>query len=226
MPFYRRTRPRRPRRGHRTPAPGRFHHHGRQRARTRRDGKVDTACHAQRRPAGSRPRPRAGGRSWPGLIGVDQEGGVVARLRAPLTEWPAPMSYGAAGSGPLAADAGRAMASELAALGFNANFAPTTDVTMGPPIPTIGARSMSGERRTRVRLRRCLLAGDAGRRAAAGREALSRPRFGQRRFPCQAARPGAPASAQLRAKDLVALPGRHRRRTADGHGRPHRRAGT
>ncbi len=88
---------------------------------------------------------RADGRSWPGMISVDQEGGVVARLRAPLTEWPAPMSYGAAGNGPLATEAGRAMASELAALGFNVDFAPATDVTVGPADPTIGARSMSGD---------------------------------------------------------------------------------
>lgn len=86
----------------------------------------------------------ADGRGWPGIIGIDQEGGTVARLRAPLTEWPAPMSYGAAGSGSLAAEAGRAMTSELAALGFNVDFAPTADVTMGPSDPTIGARSMSG----------------------------------------------------------------------------------
>lgn len=87
---------------------------------------------------------RADGRGWPGLIGVDQEGGVVARLRAPLTEWPAPMSYGAAGSAPLASGAGQAIASELAGLGFNTDFAPSMDVTMGPADPTIGARSMSG----------------------------------------------------------------------------------
>ncbi|MET4093237.1 glycoside hydrolase family 3 N-terminal domain-containing protein [Arthrobacter sp. UYCu712] len=87
---------------------------------------------------------RADGRGWPGMIGVDQEGGVVARLRAPLTEWPAPMSYGAAGSGPLATEAGRAMASELATLGFNVDFAPAMDVTVGPADPTIGARSMAG----------------------------------------------------------------------------------
>ncbi|MET4133903.1 glycoside hydrolase family 3 N-terminal domain-containing protein [Pseudarthrobacter sp. PvP090] len=108
------------------------------------DGRVDTAAMhgvASRLQAAA----RTGGRSWPGMIGVDQEGGVVARLRAPLTEWPAPMSYGAAGSGPLAGEAGRAMAAELAALGFNTDFAPTSDVTMGPADPTIGARSMSGD---------------------------------------------------------------------------------
>ena len=107
------------------------------------EGRVDTAAMhgvASRLQAAA----RAGGRSWPGLIGVDQEGGVVARLRAPLTEWPAPMSYGAAGSGALAGQAGQAMASELAALGFNTDFAPSSDVTMGPADPTIGARSMSG----------------------------------------------------------------------------------
>jgi beta-N-acetylhexosaminidase len=87
---------------------------------------------------------RADGRPWPGLFGVDQEGGIVARLGAPLTEWPTPMSYGAAGNAPLAKDAGRALASELAPLGFNLDFAPDADVTVGPADPTIGARSMSG----------------------------------------------------------------------------------
>ena len=87
---------------------------------------------------------RADGRPWPGLIGVDQEGGIVTRLGAPLTEWPTPMSYGAAGNVALASDAGRAMASELAPLGFNLDFAPDADVTIGPADPTIGARSMSG----------------------------------------------------------------------------------
>lgn len=111
------------------------------------DGRVDTAA---MRGATLRLQraARADGRSWPGLIGVDQEGGVVARLRAPLTEWPTPMSYGAAGSEPLASAAGRAISAELAGLGFNVDFAPTTDVTMGPADPTIGARSISGSAHT------------------------------------------------------------------------------
>ncbi|MCU1516814.1 MAG: beta-N-acetylhexosaminidase [Pseudarthrobacter sp.] len=87
---------------------------------------------------------RADGRAWPGLIGVDQEGGVVARLGAPLTEWPAPMSYGASGDGHVTREAGRALAAEISTLGFNVDFAPDTDVTIGPADPTIGARSMSG----------------------------------------------------------------------------------
>ncbi|MEK0155343.1 glycoside hydrolase family 3 N-terminal domain-containing protein [Arthrobacter oryzae] len=107
------------------------------------DGTVDTAAMA----AGIghlHKAAKADGRTWPAVIGVDQEGGVVARLRAPLTEWPAPMSYGAAGSVGLATEGGKAMASELAGLGFTADFAPATDVTAGPQDPTIGARAMSG----------------------------------------------------------------------------------
>lgn len=86
---------------------------------------------------------RADGRAWPALIAVDQEGGLVARLRAPLTEWPAAMSYGAAGSVQLASQSGRAMAGELAGLGFTVDFAPDSDVTIGPADPTIGSRSIS-----------------------------------------------------------------------------------
>jgi beta-N-acetylhexosaminidase len=95
---------------------------------------------------------RAGGRTWPGLIGVDQEGGAVSRVGAPLTRWPTPMSYGAAGSVPLAAEAGTGLAAELAPLGFTVDFAPAADATMGPADPTIGARSMSADPRAAAAL--------------------------------------------------------------------------
>lgn len=87
----------------------------------------------------------ADGRPWPGIIAVDQEGGLVSRLGRPLTEWPSPMSYGAAGNGALARASGKALASELAHLGFNVDFAPGADVTIGPKDPTIGARSFSAD---------------------------------------------------------------------------------
>ncbi len=108
------------------------------------DGRVDTAAMlgiTGRLQAAT----QADGRSWPGMIAVDQEGGMVSRLRAPLTEWPAPMSYGAAGNAPLAGGAGTAVAAELAALGFNTDFAPTLDVTIGPADRAVGARSLSGD---------------------------------------------------------------------------------
>ena len=87
----------------------------------------------------------ADGRRWPGIMSVDQEGGAVARLGQPLTEWPAPMSYGAAGNLDLTRKAGKGLASELVPLGFDLDFAPDTDVTVGPADPTIGARSMSAD---------------------------------------------------------------------------------
>lgn len=87
----------------------------------------------------------ADGHPWPGIVAVDQEGGIVSRLGLPLTEWPAPMSYGAAGSEALAKEAGQGLAGELSPLGFNLDFAPDADVTMGPQDPTIGARSMSAD---------------------------------------------------------------------------------
>lgn len=105
-------------------------------------GQVDTAAMTAVN-AALQQATRADGRTWPGLIAVDQEGGLVARLRSPLTEWPAPMSYGAAGSVPLASESGKAMAGELAGLGFTVDFAPDADVTIGPADPTIGSRAMS-----------------------------------------------------------------------------------
>ncbi|MEE2568141.1 glycoside hydrolase family 3 N-terminal domain-containing protein [Pseudarthrobacter sp. J64] len=87
----------------------------------------------------------ADGRTWPGIVAVDQEGGPVARLRAPLTEWPAAMAYGAAGDPAMARDAGRAMGAELAGLGFTMNFAPDADVTIGPQDPVIRSRSFSDD---------------------------------------------------------------------------------
>jgi beta-N-acetylhexosaminidase len=84
------------------------------------------------------------GRDWPGIISVDQEGGLVARLGAPLTEWPSPMTYGAAGSADVSRNSMDALATELAALGFTMDHAPSADLTVGAQDPTIGARSLAG----------------------------------------------------------------------------------
>lgn len=111
------------------------------------DGQVDTAAMGKVT-ADLQKATSADGRTWPGMIAVDQEGGLVSRLRTPLTEWPTPMSYGAAGNPFLASDAGRSLAGELAGLGFNVDFAPDADVTIGPTDPTIGSRSISGNPET------------------------------------------------------------------------------
>ena len=74
---------------------------------------------------------------------VDQEGGRVARLRAPLTEWPELAWVGRTGDEGLARRFGQALTRELKAVGFNVNFAPVMDVNSNPTNPVIGARSLS-----------------------------------------------------------------------------------
>ncbi|MEZ5193305.1 MAG: glycoside hydrolase family 3 N-terminal domain-containing protein [Nocardioides sp.] len=82
------------------------------------------------------------GRAWPLFVGVDQEGGLVTRVRADATRFPAFMSAGAAGRPALTRRAAQASADQLRRLGFTVDFAPVADVTSGPGDPTIGSRSV------------------------------------------------------------------------------------
>src|SRR5437868_11162720 len=77
----------------------------------------------------------------PLLVSIDQEGGLVQRLRAPATEWPPMLSVGAAGDAARTAAVGRALGEELAALGVGWNFAPVLDVHTNPDNPVIGNRA-------------------------------------------------------------------------------------
>lgn len=77
----------------------------------------------------------------PLLIGVDQEGGMVARVSAGVTPFPTFMTAGAADRPGLTRRAMRGLGADLADLGFSMDFAPVADVTTGPDDPTIGARS-------------------------------------------------------------------------------------
>jgi beta-N-acetylhexosaminidase len=84
---------------------------------------------------------REAGRRWPVFIGVDQEGGIVERVKGSTTRFPAFMSTGAARDTRLARRAAAASGAELRDLGFSVVFAPDGDVTSGPQDPTIGSRS-------------------------------------------------------------------------------------
>jgi beta-N-acetylhexosaminidase len=84
---------------------------------------------------------RTSGRTWPLLVGVDQEGGLVQRVTAGATGFPTFMTSGAAGDPDLTRRVYAASGAELVGLGFNVDFAPDADVTMGPADPAIGARS-------------------------------------------------------------------------------------
>jgi beta-N-acetylhexosaminidase len=83
------------------------------------------------------------GRRWPLFLGVDQEGGVVERMRSAATRFPTFMSAGAADDPALTQQAYAASGAELRGLGFTVDFAPDADVTSGPGDPTIGSRSAS-----------------------------------------------------------------------------------
>lgn len=84
-------------------------------------------------------REEAGRPIW---LCVDQEGGVVARLRSPLTVWPPARALGDLGDPQTAEAVGRAMGAELRAVGFNCDFAPVLDVNTNPTNPVIGKRAL------------------------------------------------------------------------------------
>ncbi len=84
---------------------------------------------------------RRDGRRWPVFIGVDQEGGIVERVKDEATRFPTFMTAGAARDPRLTRRTYAASGAELADLGFTVDFAPDGDVTSGPGDPTIGSRS-------------------------------------------------------------------------------------
>lgn len=77
------------------------------------------------------------------LISVDQEGGVVQRLRSPLTVWPPMFSVGAKDDVARTEEVGRALGDELASLGIGWDFAPVLDVHTNPQNPVIGNRAFA-----------------------------------------------------------------------------------
>ncbi|HEY8040302.1 MAG TPA: beta-N-acetylhexosaminidase [Polyangiaceae bacterium] len=85
------------------------------------------------------------------LVGVDQEGGRVARLRAPLLEVPPMRTVASWGDPALAERIARAMAAELAALGFTIDFAPVLDVNTCAHNPVIGDRAFGEDPETCAR---------------------------------------------------------------------------
>jgi beta-N-acetylhexosaminidase len=79
------------------------------------------------------------------LLGIDQEGGRVARLRAPFIEVPSMRLVAKAGDAALAERIAHAVATELAAVGCTINFAPVLDVDTCPHNPVIGDRAFSSD---------------------------------------------------------------------------------
>ena len=84
----------------------------------------------------------------PLLIGIDEEGGVVARL-ANSPGFDLPQYESAAAVGAQGTDEVRAMSAEigayLAGYGINLDFAPVVDVNTNPDNPVIGTRAFSSD---------------------------------------------------------------------------------
>ncbi len=84
------------------------------------------------------------------MIGIDEEGGNVFRLpRVEATAFAGNMALGAAYEATrddrLAYDMGRVLAAEIAAVGFNVNFAPDVDVNSNPLNPVINVRAFGDD---------------------------------------------------------------------------------
>lgn len=79
-------------------------------------------------------------RGLPLLISIDEEGGVVTRLKGG-THFPGLMSLGATNDSRWAYRAGKMVAKELKSVGINMNLAPVLDVNNNPKNPVIGVRS-------------------------------------------------------------------------------------
>ena len=98
-------------------------------------------------------------RETPLWVGIDQEGGRVARLRAPFTEWPAMAHLGRRGDDDLARRFARALAAELSAVGVNLDFAPVLDLFSEAADPVIGDRALASDPETVGRLGSVIVAG-------------------------------------------------------------------
>lgn len=83
----------------------------------------------------------AGGSGLPAICAVDQEGGLVARLRAPFTHLPPMAELAERGDPALCRRAGWQTGRECLAAGFNVDFAPVLDIDTNPDNPIIGRRA-------------------------------------------------------------------------------------
>lgn len=96
-------------------------------------------------------------RELPLWVSVDQEGGRVARLKAPFTVWPPMQTLGRSGDEQLAARFARALASELKAVGISLDYTPVLDILTNPGNPVIGDRALAARAEDVARLGRVIV---------------------------------------------------------------------
>jgi beta-N-acetylhexosaminidase len=77
----------------------------------------------------------------PLFISIDMEGGRVARLKAPFTQWPPMKILGEIDSPSLGFKFAESMGEELGSVGINMNYAPCVDILTNPQNSVIGDRA-------------------------------------------------------------------------------------
>jgi beta-N-acetylhexosaminidase len=100
-------------------------------------------------------------------ISVDQEGGRVARLKKPFTEWPPMAALGRSGDAGLASRFAAALAAELRAVGITLDYAPVLDIHTNPKNPVIGDRALAEDADSVARLGAAIVRGLQGNGVAA-----------------------------------------------------------
>ena len=81
----------------------------------------------------------------PFLVAADQEGGQFQALGDGPTQFPGAMALGATGDPALAEAVGRAIGTELAAMGVNVLYGPVADVAVTERNPALGIRSFGSD---------------------------------------------------------------------------------
>ena len=99
------------------------------------------------------------GGELPLWVSVDQEGGRVARLRAPFTKWPPMATLGRSGDERLASRFAAALAAELSAVGITLDYAPVLDIHTNAKNPVIGDRALAEDAETVGRLGSAIIRG-------------------------------------------------------------------
>src|SRR5262245_13656706 len=97
--------------------------------------------------------------SLPLWVSVEREGGRVARLKAPFTEWPPMAVLGRSGDVQLARRFAVALATELKAVGITLDYAPVLDIHTNPKNPIIGDRALAEDAESVGRLGAAIIAG-------------------------------------------------------------------
>jgi beta-N-acetylhexosaminidase len=97
------------------------------------------------------------GREMPVWVSVDQEGGRVARLRRPFTEWPPMATLGRAEDADLSAKFADSLARELLAVGITLDYAPVLDVLSYAKNTVIGDRAISSDSEVVARVGRRII---------------------------------------------------------------------